>query len=280
MLDYCTPSTTQDVSLPGWERKATKHLAPAQLNDHRAFRNCKFALIRDESRRWTQNRPVSYIGAVTVCINTNLRGDSLEECISVVKCKALIIGTELRQAFQDIWDSSRNAKESLDCDIYELDRFLETPGWIPNNSLVKNEALPTLDLAQSLLKAGKEPTVVPYGQEPNFIDPVLYLFTSGTTGAPKAVLCSHGRLLFISSIASALKLSPKDVSYSAVPMYHMVGLFGAVWSLCYGTPVVIVVKFSATNFWKDIHRFLCNQPVQPPELERNHTLRAFDREVV
>ncbi|ODM75170.1 Long-chain fatty acid transport protein 1, partial [Orchesella cincta] len=54
----------------------------------------------------------------------------------------------------------------------------------------------------------KEPTSVAKDQEPNYLDPILYLFTSGTTGIPKAVACSHGRLCFLASTASAINFSP------------------------------------------------------------------------
>ncbi|CAL8116156.1 unnamed protein product [Orchesella dallaii] len=228
------------------------------------------------------------IGVVSVLINNNLRGDSLENCVSVVKCKALIIGTELKEVFEEIWNGK--GRNLLPQKIYELDRFLEEPGWSPGNTAIPNEqvSMPTSDLANCLWKTGKGSPILPKGQEPGFLDPLMYMFTSGTTGVPKAVRCSHGRMFFMASTALVLNFSSEDVSISAAPMYHIAGLFGTVWAFCFGAPAVIVVKFSASQFWKDVHRykatvcmyvgefcrFLVNQPVQP-ELEKGHTLRAM-----
>ncbi|CAL8131301.1 unnamed protein product [Orchesella dallaii] len=227
------------------------------------------------------------IGVVSVLINTNLRNDALEKCVSVVECKAFIIGSELRQAFGEIWNDG-NGKQLLPSDIYELDRFMEDPKWVPETVKTQIGSFTTIDFAQCLLKTSKGATVVTPDQEPTFLDPIMYIFTSGTTGVPKAVRCSHGRLFFLASTASVINFSSKDVSYNAAPMYHTGGLLAVVWAFCFRAPAVLVVKFSATNFWKDVHRykvtvsmyvgefcrFIHNQP-ENPELEKGHTLRAM-----
>ena len=47
------------------------------------------------------------------------------------------------------------------------------------------------------------------------------LFTSGTSGAPKACLCSQGRLARIGAIVAQMyALTPEDVCYLAMPLFH------------------------------------------------------------
>ncbi len=47
------------------------------------------------------------------------------------------------------------------------------------------------------------------------------LFTSGTSGAPKACLCSQGRLARIGSIVAQMySLVPEDVCYLSMPLFH------------------------------------------------------------
>ncbi|ODM92322.1 Long-chain fatty acid transport protein 4, partial [Orchesella cincta] len=218
------------------------------------------------------------LGVVTALINTNLRGDSLEKCVSVVKCKAFIIGKEQKRAMSEV----RNGINSdLLCpDIYELDRFIEDPSWKPETQNF-TDLFPTIDLAACLLKA--DPSQLPWQRS----TAQLFGSTCEQTGVPKAVACSHGRLCFLASTASVVNLTPKDVVYSALPMYHVGGFFAPVWAFVFRSPIVLVAKFSANNFWKHVHkykvtvsgyigeycRFLYNQPHS--ELEKGHKLRAF-----
>src|SRR5204862_5063570 len=85
----------------------------------------------------------------------------------------------------------------------------------------------------------------------------LLLFTSGTTGAPKAVRCSQGRLAGIGSIvAQMFGLTAADVCYAAMPMYHSNALM-AGWApaLAGGATVALRRKFSASGFLPDVRKF-------------------------
>ncbi len=118
-------------------------------------------------------------------------------------------------------------------------------------------------------------------------DRALYIFTSGTTGLPKAANVNHYRLMLAShAFAGVMDTRATDRMYDCLPMYHTAGgvlATGAV--LIRGGSVVIRDKFSAREFWDDIVRWDCtlfqyigelcryllNSPPHPKE--RAHRLR-------
>ena len=84
----------------------------------------------------------------------------------------------------------------------------------------------------------------------------LLLFTSGTSGAPKACLCSQGRLARIGGIvAQMFELTEDDVCYLAMPLFHSNALM-AGWApaLAAGAAAVLRERFSASQFLPDVRR--------------------------
>ncbi len=77
-------------------------------------------------------------------------------------------------------------------------------------------------------------------------DPQVLLFTSGTTGNPKAVTLTMGNL-YASATASAFRLGvlPGDRWHLCLSTYHMGGLAPLLRSALYGTTVVVQEGFDA-----------------------------------
>lgn len=88
---------------------------------------------------------------------------------------------------------------------------------------------------------------------------LLLLFTSGSTGAPKAVICSSGRLARIAGNGQALfGLTRDDVLYQAMPMFHGNALMANVaLATELGATVVLRRTFSASGFLPDVRRYGC-----------------------
>ena len=84
----------------------------------------------------------------------------------------------------------------------------------------------------------------------------LLLFSSGSTGAPKAVICSQGRLgALADALADRMRIVRDSVTYLCMPLFHgnavMTNLAPAVRS---GATVVLARKFSASGLMPDIRR--------------------------
>jgi fatty-acyl-CoA synthase len=114
-------------------------------------------------------------------------------------------------------------------------------------------------------------------------DLALLLFTAGSTGAPKAVRVSQGR---IARSASGFGFSSDDVMYCAMPLFHGNALFSSVFpAMGCGASIVLRRRFSASECMADIRStsatffatigralsFIVGTPADPED--RHHHLR-------
>jgi fatty-acyl-CoA synthase len=85
----------------------------------------------------------------------------------------------------------------------------------------------------------------------------LLIFTSGTTGVPKAVRCTQGRLADIARVAApGYGYTTDDVCYCPMPLFHGNALM-ALWgpSVMVGAAIAVRPRFSASAFLDDVRRF-------------------------
>ena len=90
--------------------------------------------------------------------------------------------------------------------------------------------------------------------EPEPDDGALVIFTSGTTGAPKAALHTHASLAAqIDSLAEAWGWTGADKILHALPLNHVHGIVNA-WMCAHavGAEVTFCAKFSATEWWRSV----------------------------
>jgi fatty-acyl-CoA synthase len=95
------------------------------------------------------------------------------------------------------------------------------------------------------------------GLEPDVGSIWALIFTSGTSSAPKAVICSQRRLLTTGErMRQLLELTPDDTGYVCMPMFHsnalMVGLLPA---LVAGASVGLARRFSASRWLADVRHY-------------------------
>lgn len=101
------------------------------------------------------------------------------------------------------------------------------------------------------------PGVAPPSGDPDPAALHLLLFTSGSTGAPKAVRVSQRRLAeSASAMARGGAFGPGDVLYCAMPMFHGNALNSCVMpAVASGATLVLRRRFSASGFAADLHRY-------------------------
>jgi fatty-acyl-CoA synthase len=83
------------------------------------------------------------------------------------------------------------------------------------------------------------------------------IFTSGTSSAPKAVICTQRRLLQTGArMAAIMDLGPDDVGYVCMPLFHSNALMvGWAPSLAVGASVALARRFSASGWLPDVRRY-------------------------
>jgi fatty-acyl-CoA synthase len=205
----------------------------------------------------------AYAGATVVGINPTRRGAELERDIAHSDCRILI--SEDRYA---------PLLEGLALPMPAERRFsIDSARW--RDAVARRAGSP-------------EPQI-----ELNPLAPYLLIFTSGTTGEPKAAICSQLRLGGIArTLATMRGFTAQDVTYHAMPMFHSNALM-AGWapSLFSGATMVLRRKFSASAFLPDVRKYgvtyfnyvgkpltyILATPEQPDDA--NNTLRlAFGNE--
>ncbi|MGA8846844.1 MAG: AMP-binding protein, partial [Nocardioides sp.] len=101
------------------------------------------------------------------------------------------------------------------------------------------------------LLAGAGP-LVPH-RDVEAMDTFMMIFTSGTSGDPKAVQVAHLMVLFSGlNLVSRFELTGDDVCYLSMPLFHSNAVV-AGWAVAIGSGAAMVpAKFSASRFLQDV----------------------------
>ena len=205
------------------------------------------------------------VGVVPALLNFQLTGSALAHCINISDAKIIIVDHEMAENFE-------SAKPELTSDINVYAAFGDVKGYKNFDVAIADQVpnRPPKSLRQGI-KAG---------------DQCMKMFTSGTTGLPKAAKVTHVRAQnYMRGFGAGARTTANDRMLMVLPMYHATGgLVGMGTTISYGGAVIVLPKFSATKFWDDavkykatmftyvgeLCRFLLATP--PHKLEREHKI--------
>ena len=164
------------------------------------------------------------LGGFTLCgINNTRRGEGLLKDVRRAECQLLVTDAEHRPLLEGL-------------DLSGV-RVLDTS---------------TEEWAALVRDAGE---LTPY-REVEAMDTFMMIFTSGTSGDPKAVQVNHLMVLFSGlNLQGRFGLGSDDVCYVAMPLFHSNAVV-AGWSpaVCAGATIV-PARFSASRFLDDVRRY-------------------------
>jgi acyl-CoA synthetase (AMP-forming)/AMP-acid ligase II len=209
------------------------------------------------------------IGCAPAMLNNNLKGASLVHCLKIAGVKLVLVDKDP--------DCLARFEETKDAIEQELG---VTPVY------VNDELLDQIYTSKVLVPNDN------YRSSVTGNTPTCLLYTSGTTGLPKAGMYNVARYHERgnpNNLPFDQSPGPKgDRWYCCMPVFHGTGGLACMSALTGGVSVAVGRKFSVSTFWNDIHdsystifvyvgeaaRYLLMAPPHP--LERNHPrLRAM-----
>lgn len=101
-------------------------------------------------------------------------------------------------------------------------------------------------------------------------DPMMILFSSGTTGAPKGIILSHlNRILYFFALGMELGIRYDEVNLCTTPLYHNGAIFMAFNNLYFGSATIVHRKFDVTRTFHDIQKYsITNAFLVPTQLQQ------------
>ncbi len=195
------------------------------------------------------------LGACASLINNSLSGAALVHCLRTTDARGCILGEER----SDVFDAVRNELDWADAG--PILWFADGAESQPPQWAVDARA----DMATQPVENPEITRSVTAGET------ALYIFTSGTTGLPKAAVILHRKILATGQAigATGFRLKPEDRLYLCLPIYHITGMGpGFCGFICAGGSIFLRRNFSASSFWPEVQQHKTNCFIYVGELCR------------
>jgi crotonobetaine/carnitine-CoA ligase len=180
----------------------------------------------------------SILGTVFVPIDPRSRGDKLRFMLEFAGCRGVFAGLEALPAIDELWGGGRAegrfvvAVAPIDPQ-YGLD---DIPGIVAAAGAAADVPIASTD---------------PYA-------PMQVLYTSGTTGDPKAIVTDHTKLFAGGGLMALLGLTPADRPYTGLSLTHAnAQVISLGLMLVNGLPGVIGRRFTKSRLWDITRRYGC-----------------------
>ncbi len=181
----------------------------------------------------------------------------LETYFACAKLGATMLATNLRLAPPEIVNCIKNSKAKmliLDADLQPL--FPAISGELPFKQVIVMDGDVSIEIGISYDNLIKDQPTDEPEVEVIPTDPVLLLYTSGTTGLPKGALITQLNWLFDSLVyLYEFEIKFKDILLQAMPFFHVSGLhiFTDAF-LLKGSPIIIQKRWDPEPFCDLVQR--------------------------
>ena len=221
----------------------TNQLARALLDRDVVRGDCVAVIMENRIEMLVAIMACQKIGAIAGMVNPALTGAQLAHCINITDSVKCLAGEEIFQSVLDVCPDLKMA----DSDILWVADTRE--GTAPE---AMEDIMPALI---SYSTDNLEETKAVLAGDTGF-----YIFTSGTTGMPKAAKVGQRRILAAGSSFSkvGVRAKPSDRMYLCLPLFHGTGFVCGVNSAIFsGASMVLRRKFSASAFWPEVQKYGC-----------------------
>jgi len=194
-----------------------------------------FAMVMDNHAEFVDLMVASSIlGTIFVPIDPRTRGDKLAYMLDFAECRGAVVADGALGGVREVWGGRE-------------DRWI-----LPLNGGPATDASMGRILGADL----PEPALEVESSDPEATMQILY--TSGTTGDPKAILTTHARFMTGSTVGAILGLTREDRPYTGLSLTHanaQVITLGI--ALVMGLRGVISRRFTKSRLWDITRRYGC-----------------------
>ena len=185
---------------------------------------------------------LSKLGAIEVPINTAHQGYLLSYMIRQTECSIVVAESQFLAALGKVMPELPTVARMVVLDTRETPSAIEGRPCVAFEEMTANDG----DYRRATV---------------SWSDPLVVLFTSGTTGPSKAAVLPQNYALHMGEITcESTGYGPDDCLYNALPLFHgNAKVLSMMPALLSGARMVLAPRFSAGSFWDEVRHYGCTE---------------------